>query len=244
MTCVTEVGDAHHMSPETNSTVRTATEMREVLLREYSHLFFSNVHGPSLLVFTIGKWLLIVGGRQHDLAHTLHFSSVNFAAASPPGTLISQAECLSADQAIRHIGTTGCVSATIVGIDHDREGSTYLRLGICENGPRCGVTAVVASDNLSRFKNLEHLIGSCVELRGKLEDIDGHVAIMLREPRQLRPALAPEDRPLVLPMEYEADHKGSYSAGKFSHGKSAPKTVKKKSPATFPIDVPEDSESD
>lgn len=154
----------------------------------------------------------------------------------------SQAECLSPDTAIEHIGETQCVSATIVNLERDDSGTTYLRL--CEDSQRCELTAVIAPEDLAHFKNLEKLIGSSVEIRGKLQAIGGRTQITLQERRQLRPQLASEDRPLTLLGEYDADHKGSYSAGKFSHPKSARKTVKKKQPATVPIDVPEDTEAD
>ncbi len=148
----------------------------------------------------------------------------------------SQAECLSPDEAIEHLGETQCVSATIVNLERDDSGVTYLRL--CEDPQRCGLTAVIAPGDLAHFKNLEKLIGSSVEIRGKLQAIGGRTQITLQERRQLRPQLASEDRPLTLLGEYDAD------AGKFSHPKSARKTVRKKQPPTFPIDIPEDTEAD
>lgn len=154
----------------------------------------------------------------------------------------SQAECLSPDEAIEHIGETQCVSATIVNLERNDSGATCLLL--CEDSQRCGLTAVIAPGDLPHFKNLDSLIGSSVEIRGKLQAIGGRAQITLQGRRQLRPQLASEDRPLTLLREYDADHKGNYSAGKFSHPKSARKTVKKKQPATLPIDVPEDAEAD
>ncbi|MEY2412551.1 MAG: hypothetical protein QOD84_1157 [Acidobacteriaceae bacterium] len=154
----------------------------------------------------------------------------------------SQAECLSPDATIEHIGETQCVSGTIVDLERDDSGTTYLRL--CEDSQHCVLTAVIAPGDLSHFKNLEGLIGNSVEIRGKLQAIGGRTQITLQERRQLRPQPASEDRPLTLLREYDADHKGSYSAGKFNHPKSARKAVKKKQPETLPIDVPEDAEAD
>ncbi|MDP9162149.1 MAG: hypothetical protein M3O09_18230 [Acidobacteriota bacterium] len=154
----------------------------------------------------------------------------------------SQAECLSPDDAIEHVGETQCVSATIVTVERDDSGATALRL--CEDSQHCGLTAVIAPGDLPRFKNLEKLIGSSVEIHGKLQAVGGRIQIALQERGQLRPQLASENKPLALPREYDADHKGSYSAGKFSHAKTAHKNVRKRQPATFPVDVPEDSEAD
>ena len=157
-------------------------------------------------------------------------------------SIYSHAECLSSEEAIKHIGETQCVSATIVRVDRDRDGNTYLRL--CEDANGCGLSAAISPADLTHFKSIERLVGSSVEVRGTIQTLEGRTQIALQDRRQLRPQLALEDRFLLAPKEYEAERRGSYSAGKFRHAKSAGKAVKKKSPPTFPMDVPAEDESD
>jgi hypothetical protein len=142
-------------------------------------------------------------------------------------------DCVHFSEARHHLGKTRCVAGIVVHVKEGTSGVTFL--DFCENYETCPFVVVVFQGDLRRVGDVRRLAGRAIEIKGTVEEYDGRAEIILRHPQQLLgdsaslliplskdAALAP-----TLPVEYDVERRGHYSAGKFKHPKKAKATKKK-----------------
>jgi hypothetical protein len=113
-------------------------------------------------------------------------------------------------------------------------------LDFCEDYQTCSFSVVVFSSDLKSVGDVRQLAGKTIEIRGEVKEYDGRAEIILENGRQLggdAVHLPP------LPKMFDVEQKGHFSAGSYRASKRQT-SRKKKQPATLPITVPEDAESD
>jgi DNA/RNA endonuclease YhcR with UshA esterase domain len=128
--------------------------------------------------------------------------------------------CLSFADASRHVGTDQCVSGTVVHVEQGGKGATFLTF--CKEAKGCPFTVVVFPTDIKKMGDIRQLEGRQVEIKGTIQDYDGHAEIVLRRAQQLG-----ESAYVVIPRvptDYDVERAGHGSAGKIK----APKTAKKK----------------
>ncbi|HWR16298.1 MAG TPA: hypothetical protein VN577_15825 [Terriglobales bacterium] len=128
-------------------------------------------------------------------------------------------ECVPFEKAPDHIGKTVCISGTVLKVAASESGSMFL--DFCEDYRKCAFTVVVFRRDLFRVGDVRVLEGKPVEITGKVKKYRGRAEIILRDPAQLEggSGALPE-----VPRTYDADRRGSFSAGKFDTARSKHQT--------------------
>ena len=132
---------------------------------------------------------------------------------------ISPSDCVSFAEASKHVGTSACVSGTVLHVEDGRNGAKILNF--CKD-KACPFTVVVFPSDLKKMGDVRQLEGRQVEIKGTIQDYDGRAEIILRRSQQLGEGaflLFP-----TVPTDYDVERPGHYSAGRFKH----PKEPKKK----------------
>jgi hypothetical protein len=135
------------------------------------------------------------------------------------------AQCVPFREARGHVGSTKCVSGTVLKVEEGEKGVTYL--DFCEDYRVCPFTVIVFASDLKHVGDVRQLKGRPIEIHGHITDYDGRAEIILSRPRQLG-----KDAALVppLPKEYDVERKGRYSAGTYKSPKAAAKPKRKQQP--------------
>jgi hypothetical protein len=147
------------------------------------------------------------------LAGVLTMSGIAFA-RNP-----SKHDCVSFAEASKHLGTTQCVSGTVLHVDDGRDGLTFLNF--CKDAKACPFTVIVLPDDLRKVGDIRQLEGRQIEIKGTIEDHDGRAGITLRHTQQLG-----EGAYLVVPAvpsAYDVERSGHNRAGGSTHAKAAKK---------------------
>lgn len=146
------------------------------------------------------------------------------------------AECLSFDQAQRHIGETQCITGRVVRVEAGTRGVHYL--DFCDDFRLCPFSVVVFSYDIKNVGDVRELAGKMVEIRGEVKDYDGRAEIILESRKQL----AGEGANLpALPKNFDVEQRGNFSPGQFRAPHSR-KAYKKKGTPTLPAEIPDDAE--
>jgi hypothetical protein len=146
----------------------------------------------------------------------------------------SKHDCVSFAEAGKHVGTTQCVSGTVLQVDDGRDGLTFLNF--CKDAKACPFTVIVLPDDLRKVGDIRQLEGRQIEIKGTIEDHDGRAGITLRHTQQLGEAAF-----LVIPAvptEYDVERRGHYSAGRATRHKARKKHTKQGRPIS--IEDPEE----
>jgi hypothetical protein len=154
-------------------------------------------------------------------------------------TLLSSfawSDCLSFEEARKHVGETKCVTGKVVRVKQGERGVHFL--DFCDDFRLCPFTVVIFPRDLKSVGDVRQLTGRMIEIHGQVKEYDGRAEIILEEYRQLGGTGA---RIPPLPKNYDVEKKGRYSAGTFSHPKAARKTSKKQ-PPDLVTQSPEDTE--
>ncbi len=142
--------------------------------------------------------------------------------------------CVPTSEASKRVGGTQCVRGLV---EHVTDGSKGAKLlSFCKEKP-CAFTVVVFAADVKRMGDLEQLEGKQVEIKGTIQDHDGRAEMVLRNAKQLGDSaflLVP-----AVPTEYDVEHRGHYSAGKYSRPKAAKKKTTKQG---APISIEESGE--
>lgn len=149
-------------------------------------------------------------------------------------TSLCHADCLPFDKAKDHIGETLCIKGRVLKVSIGRTGIHFLNF--CEDYRACPFSVVVFPRNLRDVGDVRALENRDVEIYGLVKSYQGQAEIILRDVAQLRGELADLPR---LPRNYDADKKGSFSAGTFkgnASSTSSPKKSKGHREPTFPDD--------
>ena len=144
----------------------------------------------------------------------------------------SKHECVSFAEASKHVGTTQCVSGTVLHVAESTNGVTFLTF--CQDHKTCPFTVVVFPDDLEKVGDIQQLEGRMIEIKGTIQDHDGRAEIILRHTQQLGESAFVVVPPV--PTDYDVERRGHYSTGKYSHPKS--KKSHKKQGAPISIEDP------
>jgi DNA/RNA endonuclease YhcR with UshA esterase domain len=128
--------------------------------------------------------------------------------------------CISFADASKHLGPDQCVRGTVVHVENGGKGATFL--SFCKESKACPFTVVVFPADLKKMGDVRQLEGKQIEIKGTIQDHDGRSEIILRRSKQLGDGAF-----LLFPQvltDYDVEHQGRNSAGKYSHPKSAKKT--------------------
>lgn len=144
--------------------------------------------------------------------------------------------CLSFDQALRHIGETQCIMGKVVRVEAGSRGVHYL--DFCDDYRLCSFSVIVFSYDLKNLGDVRELAGKLIEIRGEVKEYDGRAEIILENRKQLgaQGASLPP-----LPKNFDVEQRGNFSPGQFRAPHSR-KTYKKKEKPTLPAEMPEDTE--
>jgi DNA/RNA endonuclease YhcR with UshA esterase domain len=151
------------------------------------------------------------------LAVTVLAANVVCSARNP-----STDNCVALAEASKHIGSTQCVTGTVIHVENGSNGVKLLNF--CKQKP-CPFTVVVFPSDLKKMGDVRQLEGRQIEIKGTIQDYDGRAQIVLRRSQQLGEGaflLFPR-----VPTDYDVERPGHYSAGKSTHAKAAKKTTTK-----------------
>ena len=162
------------------------------------------------------------------LAAVIAMNSVGFA-RNP-----SKHDCVSFAEASQHVGTTQCVSGTVLHVDDGGNGLTFLNF--CKEAKACPFTVIVLPDDLRKVGDIRQLEGRQIEIKGTIEDYDGRAGITLRRTQQLGESAYVVVPPV--PTEYDVERRGHYSAGRATRHKAKKKHTKQGPPIS--IEDPEE----
>ena len=142
------------------------------------------------------------------------------------------ADCISFSEARHHIGKTQCVSGIIFHVKEVGNGVTFL--DFCEDYEVCPFSVVVFAGDLGKVGDVRSLKGRNIQIQGRIEEYDGRAEIILKNPQQLGesaslllPLATDAGLEPTLPVDYDVERRGRYSAGKIKHPKRAKTTARK-----------------
>ena len=147
------------------------------------------------------------------------------------------ADCISFDQARKHIGQTECVTGRVIRV---QAGNKAHFLDFCDDYRLCPFSVVIFAHDMRKVGDVRQLAGKVIEIRGEIREYEDRAEIVLESKRQLSgqaAALPP------LPRSFDVEQRGHFSAGTFRAKKSR-STYKKKGIPTLPAEIPEDVEQD
>ena len=135
----------------------------------------------------------------------------------------SKPDCVSFAEAGKHLGTSQCISGTVLQVENGGKGVTFLHF--CKDAKACPFTVVVFPADLKKMGDIRQLEGQQIEIKGTVQDYDGRAEIVLRRSQQLGESafrLFP-----TVPTDYDVERQGHSSAGRFKRPKAAKKTTTK-----------------
>jgi len=86
-------------------------------------------------------------------------------------------------EASKHVGEYASVTGKLVKAYTAKSGVTFL--DFCADYKTCPFSAVIFSDDLKKFPNLQSYVGTSVTLTGKISTYNGKAQIILDEPGQI-----------------------------------------------------------
>ena len=105
-----------------------------------------------------------------------------------------------------------------------------------EKDKACPFSVVVFPSDLKKMGDIRQLEGQQIEIKGTVQDYDGHAEIILRRSRQLGESALRLFPPV--PTDYDVERAGHNSAGKYSRPKTKMTTKKQSQPVS--IEDPEE----
>jgi hypothetical protein len=140
---------------------------------------------------------------------------------------VTAADCLSIQEAAKHIGETKCITGKVLKVKVGNKGVHFL--DFCEDQMACPFTVVVFADDLKDVGDVRLFSGRTIEIRGTLKMYDGRPEIILNRISQVEggAAMIPP-----LPKNYDVENRGRFSAGRLYPGKKPKKAKPKKPSAT------------
>ncbi len=139
----------------------------------------------------------------------------------------SSSHCVSFTEATKHLGTTQCVSGTVLRVEDGGKGAKLL--SFCKDRKVWPFTVVVFPADLKNMGDVRQLEGRQIEVEGTIQDYDGRAEIVLRRTQQLLRNAVFLLFPKV-PTDYDVEREGHNSAGKMSHPKAKKTDTKQGDP--------------
>ena len=132
----------------------------------------------------------------------------------------SKHDCVSVAEASKHVGTTQCVSGTVLHVAEGTNGVTFLTF--CQDHKTCPFTVVVFPDDPKKVGDIQKAEWLKSKVRFKITtDVRRSFCVTRNNSAKARSSSF-----LWRPTDYHVERRGHYSAGKYSHPK-AKKTTKK-----------------
>jgi hypothetical protein len=150
-------------------------------------------------------------------------------AGNPP-----KSGCVPFAEAAKLAGTTDCVTGTVMAIENGSKGVTVLRF--CKDAQACPFSVVVFPSDIKKMGDIRQLEGQQIEIKGTIQDYEGHAEIVLRRTQQLGNGAFLVFPPV--PTDYDVERQGHNSAGKFVRPKV--KKTKTKKGNSVSIEDPEE----
>jgi hypothetical protein len=135
----------------------------------------------------------------------------------------SKLDCVGFAEAGRHVGTTQCISGTVLHIEDGRNGAKFLNF--CHDSKACPFIVVVFPADLKKLGDIHQLEGQQIEIKGTVQDFGGRSEIILHRSQQLGDAAFRLFPPV--PTDYDVERQGHSSAGKFRRPKASKKSNKR-----------------
>jgi hypothetical protein len=135
----------------------------------------------------------------------------------------SSSNCVAFADAGSHMGTTQCVSGTVLHVERGSNGATFLIF--CKEARACPFTAVVFPTDIKKMGDIRQLEGRQIEIKGTIQDYEGHAEIVLRRTQQLG-----ESAYVIIPRvptDYDVEKTSHNSAGRIRKPKAAKKKTTK-----------------
>jgi len=147
--------------------------------------------------------------------------------------------CVAFSEASQHVGTTQCVRGTVLHVE-DGKGGVKL-LTFCDSRDKekdkaCPFSIVVFPADLKKMGDIRQLEGKQIEIKGTVQDYDGHAEIILRHSQQLGESAFRLFPPV--PTDYDVERQGHNSAGKYTRPKTKKTTTRQSQPVS--IEDPEE----
>lgn len=137
--------------------------------------------------------------------------------------MAAASSCIPFADAQKHIGANRCITGKVLQVKLGNGGVHFF--DFCEDFRVCPFTVVVFPSDLKRVGDVRQLQGKQIEIEGEVKGYDGRAEIILQRLGQLRGDAAHIP---PLPKEYDVEHHGKYSAGRYSHPKAARKSSSRK----------------
>jgi hypothetical protein len=192
---------------------------------------------PALIVLTEIAFAasVVCGASNHSSGNPFRSSSgQGNSSSSGASSATADENCLPIAEAKKHIGKTYCVSGTVVHVEEDNRGVTFL--DFCTDYRSCPFTVVVFPGDLRKVGDVRQLQGRAITIQGRIEEYDERAEIILSRPQQLGKSAAILT---ALPKDYDVERQGHFSAGTFRATK--PKRTRTKTQgAPIPIEDPEE----
>src|SRR5260370_16196387 len=96
----------------------------------------------------------------------------------------SKRDCVSFAEAHQHVGTTACVTGTVLHVEDGTNGVTFLNF--CKDYQTCPFTVVVFPGDLKKWGDIHQLEVRQIEIKATMEDSDAPPGVQLRHTVQLR----------------------------------------------------------
>jgi hypothetical protein len=125
--------------------------------------------------------------------------------------------CVPFSEADKLMGSNACVTGTVQHIAEGRGGVKVL--AFCKE-LKCSFTVIVFPADLKKMGDIQQLAGHQIEIKGTIQDYDGHAEIILRRSNQLGEGAFLLFPPV--PTEYDVE-RGPRKASGSTHAKSAKK---------------------
>lgn len=135
----------------------------------------------------------------------------------------SSSSCVSFAEASKHVGTTQCISGTVLHVEEGSHGVTHLNF--CQEAKACPFSVVVFPGDLKKMGDIRQLEGHQIEIKGTVQDYDGRSEIILRRSQQLGESAFKLFPPV--PTDYDVERVRHNSAGNIRPPKAAKKTTAK-----------------
>jgi len=113
-------------------------------------------------------------------------------------------DCVSFEQASKHLGASQCVRGTVLHVETGGKGVTVLNF--CKEPKACPFSVVVFPADLKKMGDVRQLEGQQIEIKGTIQDYEGRTQIILRRAKQLG-----EGAFLLFPMvptDYDVERAG------------------------------------
>lgn len=149
----------------------------------------------------------------------------------------SASQCISIEEAAKHVGETKCVTGKVLHVKQGNGGTHFV--DFCEDYRMCPFTVVVFASNLKHVGDVRQLEGKQIEIHGPIKEYDGRAEIILERTSQLDGEAA---KIPALPKGYDVEKKGRISAGTFTSPHSSRKKRTKKQQPPLTTEEPEPTE--